>query len=281
MRGAGRRVMGARRGATTGRTRAQRLTGLFRTGDVRLEARSFTPSGGNVLNLVDLNDPTHTWAVTGTLPAPIADAGFGGALALAPSGTQFATSNRAPSTWKPWTNGAGSTIVHGYRSSVVGKVAGCANGSAAPDTEQGSAAGGAEFLIRSAFGVLVVNATGGNVSSSTYTIDTHRSASTPQYTHRLKSVLNASGSELSAPSAADPPVTMQLFAFGNGSTLFTGTWCFRTGSLASCQRPNWRRFTQASKPTRGSLHEKVLPHHGHDRSVPWRRLDGHVRRGRL
>jgi hypothetical protein len=191
-----------------------------------MEARSFTQSAGNVVSLVDLNDPTHTWSVTGTLPNPVTDAGFGGALALSPSGTQYATSNRAPSVWKPWTNGSGSTIVHGYRSSLVGKVAGCANGAASPSTEQGSAAGGAEFVVRSAFGVLVVNTAGGNVSASTYTVDTHRSASTPQWTHRLRSALNASGAELSAPGAGDPPTTMQLFAFGNGSTLLIGTWCF-------------------------------------------------------
>lgn len=101
----------ARNGAA-GRTLAQRVASIL-AGGALFRADRFTPTGGNVLNFVDVLDSTHVATVTGTLTAPVVDVTMPNGTARTSNftGTQYATSNRTPTYWRPL-HASASTGLH-------------------------------------------------------------------------------------------------------------------------------------------------------------------------
>lgn len=92
----------SRRPVTPPLTLAQRFAALFQGAgaarDVWFDASRYTGLVTAPTAFVDYADPTHTLAVTGTLPVT-ADAAMGNALAASFSATQRGVSNRSGSDW--------------------------------------------------------------------------------------------------------------------------------------------------------------------------------------
>jgi hypothetical protein len=194
-------------------------------GGILLTSDYYTASGGNVLSLIDHAKPSRTWAITGTLPEPTADAAWNGALVLAPSGTQYGVCSEPASSFKWMHDGSPVWSVRAWQRA--------AGASCFLDvtTGTGSSVGyryvtntvNDEFYLSSVLvsehDIPIV------IDAPTYTDHEFQSPASPEITHRRKGTIGSQGDTTAGVSPLDPAATVGLWRRATAAGLeFVGEW---------------------------------------------------------
>jgi len=211
-------------------TLSQQFAALLASkGKFAFEARSNTNDGTNVLTFVDLIDPTRILTVSGTLPKPVADAGFAGAPVCTATGTQSGACNKGPTPFRFLHDGtgmevrsvfspaAGQGVLLGTRTTAAGWGAAC--GSNLTSLAITNAAGAAVCFQNIACVVGAVVSAHCRYSSSL----------SPNITHHVTGTTDYTGAQAAAPALGDPDLTLTLFT--EGTSFFKGRWFGSYGFL--------------------------------------------------